>query len=131
MKNADVLKKAVERIPGAVYQGIGTARRYNTTSEHGYMVKLPGWTYPVTIDAVTGECSYDNYNGSWGNIAELDKLSQGYAVEAAKMVAEREGRECEELKLDDGSIKLVVSLGGGGYGVDPDGGAPVVGGWSV
>jgi hypothetical protein len=130
MKNVDILKKAVARIPGAEYQGIGRANRYGGSANTGHMVKLPGWSYPVTIDLQTGECTYDNYNGHWGKNEHLDALNQGYAVEAAKSVAEAEHREMEEIRLDNGDIKLVVSLGGGGYGTDPEGGA-TEGGYSA
>lgn len=131
MKNADILKKAVERIPGAEYQGVGRANRWSGNAEAGHMVKLPGWVHPVTIDLKTGECTFDNYNGHWGKNEHLDALNQGYAVEAAKSVAEAEHREMEEIKLDSGEIKLVVSLGGGGYGTAPDGGGATEGGYST
>ena len=130
IKDVDILKKAVARIPGAEYQGIGRANRYGGQANQGHMVKLPGWNYPVTIDLATGECTFDNYGGHWGKDEQLDKLNQGYAVEAAKAKAEEENRECEEIKLDDGGIKLVISLGGGGYGTDAGAGEQS-GGWGV
>ena len=129
MKDVETLKKAVARIPGAEYQGVGRAPRFAGQANSGHMVKLPGWNYPVTVDLTTGECTYDNYNGHWGNEEVLDKLNQGYAVEAAKAKAEEENREFEEIRLDDGGIKLVISLGGG-YGTDDSGGQQA-GGWGV
>lgn len=129
IKDVDILKKAIERIPGAEYQGVGRAQRYGGQATSGHIVKLPGWNYPVTVDLTTGECSYDNYGGHWGKEEVLDKLNQGYAVEAAKAKAEEENRECEEIKLDDGGIKLVISLGGGGYSAGGE--AAEAGGWSV
>jgi hypothetical protein len=129
MKDVETLKKAVARIPGAEYQGIGKANRYGGQSSTGHLVKLPGWNYPVTVDLTTGECAYDNYGGHWGKEEVLDKLNQGYAVEAAKAKATEENRECEEIILEDGGIKLVISLGGGGYGTGEAGAQE--GGWSV
>src|SRR6185436_16663189 len=66
----------------------GTAQVYSTPAT-GLIVKLPGWLYPVVIDAQSGEVSYDNYGGSWGAQSELDKLLQGYAIEKARIEARR------------------------------------------
>lgn len=123
MKNIDVLKKAVERIPGAQYLGIGASR----TAKNGAKVQLPGWNYPVSIDLVTGEASYDNYNGAWGDGKYLDQLAQGYGIEAAKSQAALEGRACEEVAMADGSVKCIISLGGG-YETEGGGGKS---GWDV
>lgn len=129
IKDVETLKKAVARIPGAEYQGLGRANRYGGQSAQGHQVKLPGWNYPVTFDLTTGEATFDNYNGAWGKEEHLDKLNQGYAVEAAKAKATEENREIEEYVLPDGGIKLVISLGGGGY--DTGGGAAQAGGYGV
>ncbi|MCS7135340.1 MAG: hypothetical protein NZ893_02790, partial [Candidatus Aenigmarchaeota archaeon] len=41
--------------------------------EKGIGVWLPGWKYPVVIKN-DGTIAYDNYDGQWGDIAELNKL---------------------------------------------------------
>jgi hypothetical protein len=128
IKDLPTLKKAVDRIPGAEYLGYGEAKRYGKSS-HGHNVKLPGWRYPVSFDINTGECTFDNYGGRWGKECDLDALKQGYAVEAAKAKAQAEDRPVEEIKLDDGSIKLVIPLGGDEYAVE--GGAGGGDGWDV
>lgn len=127
IKDVETLKKAIARTPGAEYQGLGRGRSYSGTQE-GHIVKLPGWNYPVTFNPVTGEASYDNYGGRWGKEEELDKLNQNYAVEAAKAQAEVDGHTCEEMQLADGSIKLTIPLGGGGYEVEGGAGGSS-GGW--
>ena len=66
----------------------GTAQVFFTAAT-GLLIALPGWTYPVVADLATGELQYDNYNGSWGDAAELDKLLQAYAVERRKAEAQR------------------------------------------
>jgi len=130
IKDAAALKKACDKIPGAQYMGVAKGKGGGMRNKHGHQVQLPGWRYPVTIDQTTGECSFDNYNGSWGKEKELDNLKQQYGVEAAKAKAEAEGAtEMEELKLDDGSIKLVIPIGGGDYAVEGDGGGGD--GWDV
>lgn len=130
IKSLDGLKKACDRVPGAKYLGHGEARTYSGTHT-GHRVQLPGWRYPVTVDTNTGEVTFDNYGGSWGSETELDKLKQAYGVEAAKAQAMEEGREFEEIKLDDGSIKCIIPLGGGGYETDPGAGGGQEGGWGV
>lgn len=68
--------------------------------------------YPVVADVNTGKLAYDNYNGRWGEQKQLDRFLQGYAVEKAKMEARKKGHSVIEQPLEDGSIKLTVSVGG-------------------
>ncbi|QEH32084.1 hypothetical protein OJF2_05530 [Aquisphaera giovannonii] len=79
----------------------------------GLVVRLPGWTYPVVVDATTGQVRYDNYNGAWGDPAQLDRLLQAYAVEKATIEARRKGHAVAERTLEDGSIRLTIRVGGG------------------
>ena len=60
----------------------GTARLYGGEAA-GLIVQLPGWQYPVVIDALTGTLRYDNFGGRWGEQAQLDRFLQMYAVERA------------------------------------------------
>src|SRR5262249_49659976 len=68
----------------------GTAKLFNS-SETGLVVQLPGWSYPIVCDTVTGNLKYDNYSERWGKQAELDRFLQCYAVEKAKLEARRQG----------------------------------------
>ena len=79
----------------------------------GLTVQLPGWRYPVVCDTSTGAVKYDNYGGAWGKQAELNRFLQGYAVEKAKIEARKKGYRVAETKLEDGSIKVTVTVGGG------------------
>ena len=88
-----------------------TVRLFSSTVM-GLCVQLSGWRYPVVADLKTGRLQYDNYNGHWGPQGELDKFLQGYAVEKAKLEARRKGHRVSECKLDDGSIKVTVHVGG-------------------
>jgi hypothetical protein len=76
-------------------------------------VELPGWTYPAVIHTADGTIAYDNYGGKWGNLAELDRLMQAYAVEKSLLEARRSGHSVTEQALADGSIKLSIQIGGG------------------
>ncbi len=78
----------------------------------GIGVELPGWRYPVVCDTASGQVRYDNYNGRWGEQAQLDRFLQAYAVEKAKIEARKRGHTVTEQSLTDGSIKLTVSVGG-------------------
>ena len=78
----------------------------------GLCVQLPGWRYPVVADLKTGQLQYDNYNGHWGPQAELHKFLQGYADEKAKLEARQKGHSVSETRLQDGSIKVIVRVGG-------------------
>jgi hypothetical protein len=60
----------------------GTAQLYSGEAT-GLIVQLPGWQYPVVIDALTGTLRYDNFEGHWGDKAQLDHFLQAYAVEKA------------------------------------------------
>ena len=62
----------------------GTAELFSGEAT-GLIVKLPGWTYPVVVDALTGTVRYDNYEGRWGEQQELDRLLQMYAVEKCRL----------------------------------------------
>jgi len=83
-----------------------------SSSATGWAVQLPEWRYPVVADVNTGKLAYDNYNGRWGEQKQLDRLLQGYSVEKAKIEARKKGHTVIEQPLEDGSIKLTVSVGG-------------------
>ncbi len=78
----------------------------------GLGVKLRGWTYPVVCQLQDGQVQYDNFNGRWGDVGELNLFLQAYAVEKARLEARRQGHRVSEQALADGSIKLVVHVGG-------------------
>ena len=89
----------------------GTARLFSGEAT-GLIVKLPDWQYPVVFNTSTGEAKYDNYNGRWGEQAQLDHFLQAYAVEKTKIEARRKGHAVTEQQLANGSIKLTVNVGG-------------------
>ena len=89
----------------------GTAKLF-TSEASGVIVRLPNWRFPVVCDTTTGDVRYDNYQGRWGQPAELDKFLQAYAVEKTKIEARRKGHSVTEHPLADGSIKLTVQVGG-------------------
>ncbi len=82
-------------------------------SKTGWQVKLPDWRYPVVCDVNTGKIDFDNYDGHWGEQAQLDSFLQAYAVERAKIEARRKGHTVTEQSLADGSVKLSIEVAGG------------------
>ena len=89
----------------------GTYELFNST-ETGWGVRLRNWKYPVVFKVETSEAAFDNYEGRWGNPQRLDELVQRYAAEKTKIEARRQGHSVTEQRLDDGSVKLTVSVGG-------------------
>ncbi len=88
----------------------GTARLFSG-SVTGLLVELPGWLYPVVIDTTRGTIRYDDYGGRWGEQRHLERLTQIYAVEKAKIEARRRGHAASERTLEDGSILVSVEVG--------------------
>jgi len=83
-----------------------------TSEAAGWGVSLPNWRYPVVCDTLTGKVEFDNFEGRWGDPAALDKLFQTYAIEKTKIEARRAGHSVTEQPLSDGSVKLIVQVGG-------------------
>lgn len=79
------------------------------TIADGYAVRLKDWREPVAIDAETGEAFFDNYGGSWGSQAHLDRFTQLYATHAATNAAEALGYQVTREVTAGGTIRLTVS----------------------
>ncbi len=83
-----------------------------SATARGLCVQLPQWQYPVVINLQTGQTQYDNYGGHWGEQKHLNSFLQAYAVEKAKIEARKKGHTCSETRLEDGSIRVTVKVGG-------------------
>lgn len=83
-----------------------------TNRVKGLAVQLPRWQFPIVCQTDTGRVQYDNFEGRWGEPAQLDRFLQGYAVEKAKIEARRQGYDVAEQSLADGSIRLTIQVGG-------------------
>ena len=73
----------------------------------GIGVQLDGWRFPVCIES-DGNLLFDNFGGFWGVPEKLDQFQQLYAVEKAKLEARKQGYQCSESVMADGSIRLQV-----------------------
>ena len=96
------------KLPEPVY---GETKLFSS-SVTGWAVTLPEWRYPVVCDVNTGDVAFDNYQGCWGDQSRLNSFLQAYAVEKAKIEARRKGHSATEQTLDDGSVKVTISVGG-------------------
>ena len=84
-----------------------------SSSATGWAVQLLDWHYPIVCDTTTGQIQFDNFEGRWGDPAELAKFQQIYACEKAKLEARKLGHTVTEQSLEDGSIKLTIAVAGG------------------
>ncbi|MAD80491.1 MAG: DUF1257 domain-containing protein [Planctomycetaceae bacterium] len=110
IRDASAIRAACDRLrlPEPVF---GAAKLFSG-SKTGWAVKLPEWRYPIVCDVATGHIDFDNFGGRWGEQVQFDRFVQGYAVEKAKIEARKKGHSVIEQQLEDGSIKVVVQIGG-------------------
>ncbi len=110
VRDAIAVQEACQRL-GLDAPVLGTVTLFATEAS-GLLVRLPGWIYPVVFDTRSGQVRFDNYGGRWGEQVQLDRFLQAYAVEKTKIEARRKGHTVFEQTLDNGSIKLTVTVGG-------------------
>lgn len=108
IKDRQAFAEAAQKLGLTVHQN-QTAEMYNG-SLTGDVVHLPGWTYPVVVDA-EGAVNYDSYNGRWGDIEQLNRLTQEYVGTVVEKQARLDGQYAYRQEQEDGS--LVIRVGGG------------------
>ena len=111
VRDAEAVKAACKRL-GLDEPFHAKAKFYMGDEVTGWCIKLPGWLYLAVADLTTGQVKFDNYEGSWGDQKHLDAFVQAYAVEKATIEAKKRGHTVYEQPLADGSIKLVIQVGG-------------------
>lgn len=85
----------------------GTAQLFQGAAT-GWLLQLPGWTFPAVVDIENGSIAFDVFEGAWGDLGHLDRFLQAYAVERAIREARSKGLQYSEQSLADGSIKLEI-----------------------
>lgn len=109
IRDMDALILACGRIDGLSTIGYGSHRLFRT-NEVGYGVKLDGWKYPVIIKE-SGDVTFDNYEGHWGDIKKLNELTAYYGVEKAKIEARRAGHDFYEIyNKQDQTVELRINI---------------------
>jgi len=111
VRDATAVRAACQRL-GLAASTLGTTRLFSGEVT-GLAVSLPGWQYAIVCDTATGQVQYDNFGGRWGDPQQLDRFLQAYAVEKCRIEARKAGRSLAEQALPDGSVKLIIRLGGG------------------
>lgn len=86
-----------------------TVEFYGGFEQSGLAVQLPDWMYQIVVDDA-GEVHYDNFNGYWGDIQELNHLSQEYVAAVVEREAVMAGQYAIREEQEDGS--LVIRVGG-------------------
>lgn len=110
VRDVEAIRRACGRL-GLVEPVYGEVKLFSSTAV-GWAVRLPGWKYPMVCDVASAKVAYDNFEGRWGERKQLDAFLQNYAVEKARIEAQRAGHSVREQLLWDGSIKLTIQMGG-------------------
>jgi hypothetical protein len=85
-----------------------TVTFYDGTRVTGNAIQLPGWQYPVVVDAA-GRLHYDHYEGRWGDLAQLHRFRQAYAEAATARFARAAGYIITRTAQADGTVRLALS----------------------
>jgi hypothetical protein len=112
--NAAALAAAVAAV-GGEYIGRGEFELFERERGGGRQrfaglgFRLPGWNYPLIAQA-GGELAFDNFNGHWGDVADLDRLRAEYAAAAAELAAAALGWISE--RQPNGAVRVYHPAGG-------------------
>jgi hypothetical protein len=85
-----------------------TVRFYDETRVTGTALRLPGWRYPVVINA-HGQLFYDHYEGQWGDLGHLHRFRQAYAEAATRRFARAQGLRVTRTLQADGTVRLALA----------------------
>lgn len=105
IKSESALIKACEEL-GVPYKANTEEKLYDGTIAKGFSFKPKGWLYPV-VATPDGKLLFDNYEGAWGKIEELNRVKQRYAVNSQIEVAKSRGYRVRE-EIIGGKIKLTI-----------------------
>lgn len=114
IKNLSILIKTCQALGIEFTQGQQSVDLYERAVTGDFSCKLPGWHYPIVVNSQTGEISFDNYKGSWGDEKELHKLIQEYSLSVAEEECSEfvlQGFTIERQKQENGDIQLVIQQG--------------------
>lgn len=109
LNDIDVLKETCKKLD-IDYEIVNDYEFYDGSIRSGFAIHLDGWKYPAIVSNDGSEIYMDNYNGSWGDISELNRVKQYYGVEKAKKAARRQGYSYREVKNDVGEIELRIKV---------------------
>lgn len=107
IKDLAALESAAEHL-GYRVEHNATVQLYERTARHENCtaVHIPGWRYPVAVS--DGKIYYDNYEGEWGDVKQLNAFRQRYARDVAVKTAKARGYRVTET-TEGGKLKIKVS----------------------
>jgi hypothetical protein len=115
IKHLRHLKAACERLGLDLREGHHTIELYSDRAVAcDASVQLPDWRYRVALNLETGELKYDNYEGIWGQVRELDSLVQAYNESVVREETQdllTQGYTLTEQVLPNGDLQLVYDDG--------------------
>lgn len=91
--DADALRAAVRALNWK-WLGQGKHQLYGSNAATGHAFQIPNWRFPCVLDAA-GELHYDDYNGNWGNVADLEQLRAAYLSTRVETAASLLGWQTE------------------------------------
>lgn len=111
LQNKEALAASVRALEGTVL-GDGSHRLY-AGAENGFGFTLLDWRFPLVLKE-DGTLAFDDFHGSWGNVADISRLRERYALEAARQAASAQGWFSEMVQdgllihhPDGGSLKVL------------------------
>jgi hypothetical protein len=105
-RDAAALADAVTACGASLNEGPVTF--YDGTRVTGQAVHLPGWRYPIVVDA-QGRLFYDHYQGRWGDPRWLDRFRQAYAEAGTARFARTQGYRITRTTEADGTVRLALT----------------------
>lgn len=113
LQRACVKRSIVETLEIAPQGQKVKARQYQGDVAGVAKVNLAGWQYPIVIQE-DGTVVFDNHEGHWGNIKELNGLVAEYGEEVVMhQLIELEGHTLQDRQvLADGTVELTIGIGG-------------------
>lgn len=112
LKDPAALRRAVEALDWK-WIGPGTHRLFQRDHITGNAFHPTGWNYPVVL-GTDGQFHFDDFNGHWGNPADLERLKSEYQYCAVEAAAQALGYHCERA----GAIVTVYNPHGGTLTLD-------------
>lgn len=98
LTDINILKVACKRL-NLKYEENSSAQLYDGNTYQGFVIHLKDWNYPIIINGKN--IYYDNYQGRWGDISQLNQLKTYYGVEKVKALARSKGYAYRELIVNN------------------------------
>lgn len=82
-----------------------TVEFYDGRQVTGTCIRLPGWRQPIVL-AEDGRATFDNFEGRWGKLEELNRFRQHYTLAVTRRAMP--GYRITTAPQADGSLRVVM-----------------------